>query len=101
MELQVPPSQRKTIKALLALDSNRLSKVISALKLIQPSMSLKDCSEIVARQANIEEQDAAAILMMLAGLFSVRERPAASGEDIVGKVLAAIEADQELTPSEE
>src|SRR5687767_11856508 len=100
MELQVPQSQRRTIKGLLSSKPERLAALISALRTIRPSMSMKDSAALVARQAGVDEREAIRILVMLAGLFSVRDRPSADRQDIVAQVVSAIESDQDFGADE-
>lgn len=99
--LRIPESQRGAFLAIANVNSNQLEAILSVLRELRPSTQLSSSAQILAKKAEIEEGQAARILVTTSSLFTLQERLELSPDDLRQELLDAIRADGDLSAIKE
>lgn len=101
-DFRIPESQKETFRLITKADQGRLEAILSVLRQLKPSMSLRSSAQVLAKQVeDFDEQTAMNLLGMISSLFSLQEQLGWTSHDLQEKILMTAEADEDLSISNE
>lgn len=100
-ELRIPDSQKDAFDMIADSDAVQLAAIQSALRSLSTTRYLRSSTELLAESTHLSVDEARELLLMVSGIFSLQEEPSIDSSTLIEDLLAAAEADDELTMSGE
>lgn len=98
-ELKIPKGHKSAFRLVADADPEKLQAILSALRGLEHTMDVHRSAQALSQKSGLDIGEARGLLVMVASLFSLTERPGRTSAQLQSELLSVAESDKDLTVS--